>query len=61
MFLSLPDVKFIILDNVANEFSEPCIMDIKLGRQTWDPEATLEKRRNEDVRILAVKYMRMGD
>jgi hypothetical protein len=24
-------------------------MDIKIGRQTWDPEATLEKRKNEDV------------
>jgi hypothetical protein len=43
------DVRFIILDNVANDIAEPCIMDVKIGRQTWDPEATLEKRKNEDV------------
>lgn len=43
------DVKFIILDNVANDIAEPCIMDVKIGRQTWDPEASLEKRKNEDV------------
>jgi 1D-myo-inositol-tetrakisphosphate 5-kinase/inositol-polyphosphate multikinase len=43
------DVRFIILDNVANNIAEPCIMDIKIGRQTWDPEATLEKRKIEDV------------
>ncbi|XP_069682869.1 inositol polyphosphate multikinase isoform X1 [Periplaneta americana] len=49
------DVKFIILDNVANEFAEPCIMDIKIGRQTWDPEATLEKRRNEDQKYSECK------
>jgi 1D-myo-inositol-tetrakisphosphate 5-kinase/inositol-polyphosphate multikinase len=49
LVFSNSDVRFIILDNVANDFVEPCIMDIKIGRQTWDPEATLEKRKNEDV------------
>lgn len=44
-----PDVKFIILEDVTNDIAEPCVMDIKMGRQTWDPEASLEKRKNEDV------------
>ena len=43
------DVKFIILDDVTNDIAEPCVMDIKIGRQTWDPEASFEKRKNEDV------------
>jgi hypothetical protein len=43
------DVKFIKLEDIAKDVAEPCIMDIKIGRQTWDPEATLEKRKNEDV------------
>jgi 1D-myo-inositol-tetrakisphosphate 5-kinase/inositol-polyphosphate multikinase len=43
------DVKFIILDDVTNDVTEPCVMDIKIGRQTWDPEASLEKRKCEDV------------
>jgi 1D-myo-inositol-tetrakisphosphate 5-kinase/inositol-polyphosphate multikinase len=47
--LSNSDVTFIKLDDITKEVAEPCIMDIKIGRQTWDPEATLEKRKNEDV------------
>jgi hypothetical protein len=43
------DVRFIKLEDIAKEVAEPCIMDIKIGRQTWDPQATLEKRKNEDV------------
>jgi len=43
------DVKFIILDDVTDNVTEPCVMDIKIGRQTWDPEASLEKRKYEDV------------
>ena len=43
------DVKFIILDDVTDDVAEPCVMDIKIGRQTWDPEASLEKRKYEDV------------
>ena len=43
------DVKFIILDDVTDNVAEPCVMDIKIGRQTWDPEASLEKRKYEDV------------
>ncbi|XP_021922265.1 inositol polyphosphate multikinase isoform X2 [Zootermopsis nevadensis] len=49
------DVKFIILDNVANDIAEPCIMDVKIGRQTWDPEASLEKRKNEDQKYSECK------
>jgi hypothetical protein len=47
--LSDSDVKCIKLEDIAKDVAEPCIMDIKIGRQTWDPEATLEKRKNEDV------------
>lgn len=43
--LSINDklVKCIILEDVTCDFAEPCIMDIKIGKQTWDPEAKFEK------------------
>lgn len=49
------DVKFIILEDVTNDIAEPCVMDIKMGRQTWDPEASLEKRKNEDQKYFECK------
>jgi hypothetical protein len=54
------DVKFIILDDVTNDVDEPCVMDIKIGRQTWDPEASLEKRKYEDVSCHCYKNCIVG-
>ncbi|CAG9858100.1 unnamed protein product [Phyllotreta striolata] len=39
---------FIALEDLVEDFKEPCIMDIKIGRRTWDPDATLEKIRSEE-------------
>nr|CAD7446717.1 unnamed protein product [Timema bartmani] len=44
------DVECIVLENVTNEFVEPCIMDIKIGRQTWDPEASSDKIETEKAK-----------
>lgn len=30
--------------------AEPCVMDIKIGRRTWDPLATPEKRATEELK-----------
>lgn len=35
--------------------SEPCVMDVKIGRRTWDPEATPEKRLSEEAKYSEVK------
>lgn len=37
------------MEDLAAGFIKPCIADIKIGRQTWDPYATPEKRIAEDV------------
>jgi 1D-myo-inositol-tetrakisphosphate 5-kinase/inositol-polyphosphate multikinase len=34
----------IVLKNATQGFSEPCILDAKLGRQLWDESASVEKR-----------------
>lgn len=39
----------IVLEDLTVNFKEPCVMDIKIGRRTWSPNATYEKRINEEV------------
>lgn len=34
---------------------EPCIMDVKIGKRTWDPLAAPEKRAAEEQKYLACK------
>lgn len=38
----------IVLEDLIKDFKEPCIMDIKIGRRTWDPNATFEKICSEE-------------
>lgn len=39
--------EYIILDDLTDKMLEPCIMDVKIGRRTWDPLASEEKIENE--------------
>ncbi|KAF4525751.1 hypothetical protein B566_EDAN002011 [Ephemera danica] len=41
------EVDYIVLSNATAEMKLPCVMDIKIGRQTWDPEAPPSKKENE--------------
>jgi inositol-polyphosphate multikinase len=43
------EVNYIVLSNVTHGMTQPCVMDIKIGRQTWDPEATEAKKQKEMV------------
>src|SRR5262249_21625404 len=38
----------IVLSNAAYGFKRACVMDIKLGAQLWDKDASLEKRKRLD-------------
>lgn len=35
--------EFLKLENITKNLSRPCILDIKMGRRTYDPEASPEK------------------
>ncbi|XP_050080633.1 inositol polyphosphate multikinase-like [Anopheles maculipalpis] len=37
-------IEFLKLEDLTQGMLEPCIMDIKIGRRSWDPMATEEKR-----------------
>lgn len=34
----------LVLENLAHRFVRPNVLDIKLGTQLWDDDATMEKR-----------------
>lgn len=41
-------VKFIRLTDLTHGMLEPCVIDLKMGRRTWDPMATEEKKNAEE-------------
>ncbi|KAJ8318002.1 hypothetical protein KUTeg_003093 [Tegillarca granosa] len=38
-----PKIKYLKLENLMYKFSQPCVLDIKMGKVTYDPEAPPEK------------------
>ncbi|XP_011334457.1 inositol polyphosphate multikinase isoform X2 [Ooceraea biroi] len=47
--------KFLTLRDITEGMAEPCVMDIKIGRRTWDPLATPEKRATEELKYAESK------
>ncbi|XP_020296194.1 inositol polyphosphate multikinase-like [Pseudomyrmex gracilis] len=47
--------KFLKLRNITDGMAEPCVMDIKIGRRTWDPLATPEKKATEELKYAESK------
>ncbi|XP_053687514.1 inositol polyphosphate multikinase [Sabethes cyaneus] len=48
-------VQFLKLSDLTYGMLEPCIMDVKIGSQTWDPLANEEKRKSEESKYQACK------
>ncbi|XP_075233012.1 inositol phosphate kinase 2 isoform X2 [Lycorma delicatula] len=48
-------VTFLLLKDITNDFEEPCIMDIKVGKQTWEPGAPVEKQQSEQRKYAECK------
>lgn len=48
-------VEFLKLTDITFGMSEPCVIDIKIGRRTWDPLATEEKRLVESSKYVRTK------
>ncbi|XP_072766880.1 inositol polyphosphate multikinase [Anoplolepis gracilipes] len=47
--------KFLKLRDITEGMAEPCVMDIKIGRRTWDPLATKEKKATEELKYAESK------
>ncbi|XP_043276563.1 inositol polyphosphate multikinase [Venturia canescens] len=48
-------IKFIVLKDLTEGMTEPCVMDIKIGERTWDPLAGPDKRAADDRKYTASK------
>jgi len=42
-----PTYPYVVLQDLTSRFSKPCVMDIKVGTETYEPDAPLEKQRRE--------------
>lgn len=43
LFFCRVDLKCICMEDITKDFKLPCVMDIKIGVQTWEPDAPEEK------------------
>lgn len=41
--------QFLKLADATKDFIKPCVMDVKIGKQTWEPGASATKQQNEEV------------
>lgn len=51
------DAVFIKLADLTHNMKEPCVIDIKMGKQTWDPLATPDRIKSEDDRYNVTKQL----
>merc|ERR550532_305608 len=49
------DKTFLMMENLTNNFSKACIMDIKIGTRTWGPDASPEKIAQQDASYRGTK------
>ncbi|XP_057326139.1 inositol polyphosphate multikinase [Microplitis mediator] len=50
-------VKFLILQDITEGMIEPCVMDIKIGKRTWDPLAGPAKKLKEEFKYKEFKQI----
>lgn len=48
-------IDFIKLADITHEMVEPCVIDIKIGKRTWDPSASVEKQKAEEQKYQLCK------
>lgn len=48
-------INFIKLGDITHGMAEPCVIDVKIGKRTWDPQATSDKISAEEQKYAACK------
>ncbi|XP_023016940.2 inositol phosphate kinase 2 [Leptinotarsa decemlineata] len=44
------EYEYIVMEDLIKNFKEPCIMDVKIGRRSWDPTASQKKIQSEETK-----------
>ncbi|XP_004535088.1 inositol polyphosphate multikinase [Ceratitis capitata] len=57
LFVNNRQHTFLKMEDLTNGMRKPCIMDIKVGKRTWDPMASEQKRRVEEQKYLRCKQV----
>jgi len=52
---TLGDCDYLVLENLTDGLVKPCVMDVKIGRRTYGPDASLKKREKEDAKYCGTK------
>lgn len=47
---------FIVLDDITSGMKKPCVMDVKIGLQTWEPGCSEKKKKDENVIKLLIFF-----
>lgn len=47
--------EFLALEDITDQLRLPNVMDVKIGRRTWGPDATVKKRKQEDGKYAGTK------
>ncbi|XP_017115299.1 inositol polyphosphate multikinase [Drosophila elegans] len=46
---------FLRLEDLTRGMCQPCVMDVKMGKRTWDPESSPNKRKLEEAKYVMCK------
>lgn len=52
---------FVVLDDITSGMKKPCVMDVKIGLQTWEPGCSEKKKKDENVIKLLKFYVIFDD
>lgn len=52
---------FVVLDDITSGMKKPCVMDVKIGLQTWEPGCSEKKKKDENVIKLRKFYVIFDD
>lgn len=47
--MNVSDTQFMKLSDATQGYGKPCVMDVKIGEQTWEPGASEAKQQREKV------------
>ncbi|VDK44876.1 unnamed protein product [Anisakis simplex] len=50
IFIGPKEVQCLLLEDLTYRYKQPCTMDIKIGKVTYDPNSTPAKRRSETIK-----------
>lgn len=51
---------FILLENVASQFTYPCILDLKMGTRQYGDADTLAKKQSKMVKVVSTTSAKLG-